>query len=283
MAVRHLWVGGHLGRINCFFRDHSLGRRPVSVVRARERALAEVDATGSRSSAGHATLYTVQIIIRGSMLVALPGSRLQRLHSGDYLVVSGVEAGQIRTEPSADLLECGAFVDEWTGARLAEAGVWDTRLHAGHCGVHLKLLHDFKRFYEDVTDMSVERPFLIRRLAMILQTVAEGAAGAEDQKFRRQACLLILMNCGPSVRLSNLASEMNMSYSSFRSRFRALMGVSPAQFQMRVRMEKACSLLQTRGVGETASELGYTDPHVFSRQFRQVMGASPRVWRKGSG
>ncbi len=55
---------------------------------------------------------------------------------------------------------------------------------------------------------------------------------------------------------------------------------------MRERIRSAAARLadSTLNVSEVATEHGYRDLTLFSRQFRQIMGTSPRAYRRrGSG
>jgi len=79
-------------------------------------------------------------------------------------------------------------------------------------------------------------------------------------------------------------SEIPYNSDYFRRVFRDRMGMTPLKFRERKRMEFAIQRLSTGlTVKEVASELGYTDPHYFSRQFKRHIGRSPSSyrWRKG--
>lgn len=60
--------------------------------------------------------------------------------------------------------------------------------------------------------------------------------------------------------------------------FRDEFGVTPKDYLLRCRMEKAAALLLEKRflVGETASLCGYADVHYFSNVFRRFYGCSPR-------
>lgn len=68
----------------------------------------------------------------------------------------------------------------------------------------------------------------------------------------------------------------------FARLFKRSFGLSPRSWVLHQRMARAASLLLESGdqVSELAASLGYTDAFVFSRQFRQVHGVSPRLWRQ---
>lgn len=89
----------------------------------------------------------------------------------------------------------------------------------------------------------------------------------------------LLLDSDPSVQLSvkQLAKRCGLSEGHFTRRFRKHTGVSPKTYQLYSRMHTAKKLLQERGqsVQKVAQEIGYSDPFVFSRQFKKVWGVPP--------
>jgi transcriptional regulator GlxA family with amidase domain len=66
--------------------------------------------------------------------------------------------------------------------------------------------------------------------------------------------------------------------------FRQIMGRSPIDYLIRLRIHKAAQLLRREPmrVKEVSAAVGFTDSNYFTRQFRNVMGASPREYRRAS-
>lgn len=78
-----------------------------------------------------------------------------------------------------------------------------------------------------------------------------------------------------------LAGMAHMSESSLTRMFRRVTGRSPMDHVIRVRMARAAELL-ARGdvrITEAAFQCGFNDSNYFSRQFRKVMGVTPREYR----
>lgn len=81
----------------------------------------------------------------------------------------------------------------------------------------------------------------------------------------------------------NLAAHRcGLSRAQFNRLFRSHTGTSPANYIIECRMQRARALLESSPmrIGEIAQALGYSDVYYFSRQFRERMGVSPRVWRE---
>jgi AraC-like DNA-binding protein len=75
---------------------------------------------------------------------------------------------------------------------------------------------------------------------------------------------------------------MGLSYERFRKIFRQRQGLSPGDYRIRRRIDQAKALITQHRLSnkEIAYALGYADPFTFSKQFKQVVGMSPAVFRK---
>ena len=84
----------------------------------------------------------------------------------------------------------------------------------------------------------------------------------------------------PSIKW--LASELGISSSHLRARFRASCGVSIGKHLRSLRLEKACGLLRMsqNRVTEIAETCGFTSIYSFSRAFHSTSGVSPLQYRR---
>jgi AraC-like DNA-binding protein len=117
----------------------------------------------------------------------------------------------------------------------------------------------------------------VRSLAMSYRASDRAAA----ERIQRARCRLLERAERP-VNLRDLAGEVGMSYSRFRSAFKAQTGLSPRQYQLQIRVNKACSLLADTllPVAEVAARTGFESVYYFSRLFRRKTGVSPRQFRR---
>lgn len=84
---------------------------------------------------------------------------------------------------------------------------------------------------------------------------------------------------------NELAAQVGLSPEYFARQFKKTFGVVPRTWliQERIRIA-AISLVETSlSISELAVKLGYEDLFLFSRQFKQLMGCSPRAYRKKCG
>jgi AraC-like DNA-binding protein len=60
--------------------------------------------------------------------------------------------------------------------------------------------------------------------------------------------------------------------------------VTPIAYLIHVRIRRAIDIMRSEGanVTEAAFRVGFSDSNYFSRQFRKVMGVSPRTFLKGT-
>jgi len=83
--------------------------------------------------------------------------------------------------------------------------------------------------------------------------------------------------------LSDLAAVASFSKFHFHRIFQAHIGETPFQFIMRIRLEKAASLIissRNETITEIALKCGFTDISVFSRNFRNYFSVSATQYRK---
>ena len=81
--------------------------------------------------------------------------------------------------------------------------------------------------------------------------------------------------------VSKLALYVGLNRSYLTTVFQNTLHVSPQQFLMRFRMERASQLLLegTLSVGEVARSCGYPDPLTFSKAFKRTLGVTPSQYQ----
>lgn len=98
----------------------------------------------------------------------------------------------------------------------------------------------------------------------------------------RQAKLMILENIGTNLPQQEIAKNIGMGYSLYRKKFKEYTGVSPAQYQIQLRINKAKDLLTItdQSLKTIANTLGFDIPDYFYRLFRQKTGFTPTEFRR---
>ena len=110
------------------------------------------------------------------------------------------------------------------------------------------------------------------------------AGDPSDRKDRyiRQATDFLGMNYSHRVSIADLARHLGLDRSYLGALFRARTGLSPQQYLLRLRMEKAAALVveSDLAISAIARSVGYEDPLLFSRMFHKVKGQSPVGFRR---
>lgn len=118
-------------------------------------------------------------------------------------------------------------------------------------------------------------------LSVFLRDILMGPESAVDRNIRKQA---EEMRVQPERTRSGeeLADTVGLSLSQFARRFHRLYGMSPHDFLIEQRINKARTQLRESQmtVAEIAETLGYRDVGYFSRQYKQKTGLSPLGERK---
>ena len=105
--------------------------------------------------------------------------------------------------------------------------------------------------------------------------------GLSTQKLR-QAIEYIEAHLGEDISLSDIANELGMSQYYFCHLFKRSTGMSPHQFLIRQRVERAKHLLKQteRTVTSIALDCGFANQSHFAKYFRLCTGLNPSQFRK---
>ncbi|MBQ8305455.1 MAG: AraC family ligand binding domain-containing protein [Blautia sp.] len=102
-----------------------------------------------------------------------------------------------------------------------------------------------------------------------------------DSVYAAMAVDLLMNSVRTQRKIADIARQIGISRNHLTMVFKREMGVSPQEFLMNYRMEKAASLLTvtTDPISVVAAEVGYSDPLAFSKAFRARYGVSPTEFR----
>lgn len=121
------------------------------------------------------------------------------------------------------------------------------------------------------------------QLLVVLSRAYESRPAAAATRLLRIAALARRIDEDPAaeVRIDDLAASCGLSRSALIRAFRAAVGTTPIDYAIRQRVRAGAALLRTSDLGVTviALRVGFGDGNYFSRQFRRVMGTTPRAYR----
>jgi len=84
------------------------------------------------------------------------------------------------------------------------------------------------------------------------------------------------------ILVGTLSALVKLSEAHFSRAFRLALGEPPHAYIIRRRVEKAAQLMLTGSapLSQIAAECGFSDQAHLSKQFRQLIGATPAAWRR---
>lgn len=97
-----------------------------------------------------------------------------------------------------------------------------------------------------------------------------------------EAARFMTLRYSTSITIEQLAQQHGYHRTYFSKMFHEIMGETPLQMLIRLRMERARTLLITTklSIEQIASSVGYTDALYFSKGFKRMYGESPSTYRK---
>lgn len=108
-----------------------------------------------------------------------------------------------------------------------------------------------------------------------------GAAESTEERIENTISFM-LSSLDRNLWVDELASHCMLSPSHFAALFKKRTGFSAIDFFLRLKMQRACRLLETSNmpIKEIAIRLGIDDPLYFSRSFHRIYGCSPTEYRQ---
>ncbi len=209
-------------------------------------------------------------VAQGDLVVALPG--IPHGYGADEIDPWTIQYAHFDGKDVADLLALASISPTALVVAVGQqpsifASFNDmvTALRAGYSLHHLTIASACLRF-------------ILSRVALLnTYTLSSSAQGMDVQQIIDRMLTKIAQRCS----LDDFAKETHMSPSAFSHRFREKTGYSPIDYFLRLKIQKACELLETTDlhIGEVSRQLGYTDQYYFSRLFKRFMGVPPSQYR----
>jgi AraC-like DNA-binding protein len=152
--------------------------------------------------------------------------------------------------------------------------------------VTLPLLTAFQRLVDllaEPKDIPILAPIIQREIFYRLLVGDQGArlrqiasAGSQSQQIAR-AIDWLKDNFTRPLHIDDLATQVNMSTSTFHHHFRTLTAMSPLQYQKWLRLNEArrLMLIENQDAATVAFQVGYESPSQFSREYGRLFGAPP--------
>lgn len=221
-------------------------------------------------------------IIAGGVELRFERQGLKTARPGDLVIISRAQERVEVVRYLPGLREMAVHVDGLTGHMLWTEEIWDLPPGIIGIGKQSNLVKHIVELQRDIGNYGISSASLVRSFIAIIEEVANlTRTHSPEERFRSVACGELAARAGETGAVEEVAALLGLSVRHFRRRFEALMGQSPRDYLLEVRMAQANHLLTFCSVKETAARLGYDDPFGFSRQYKKMFGTSPSQARSG--
>ena len=125
--------------------------------------------------------------------------------------------------------------------------------------------------------------YFMQMIAYLSRVCSENSRSGKSNLYNLgEAISFMENNLDRGISIKELLKIAPMSESSLLRAFKKITGTSPLDYHLRKRIDRACSRLEVSDTSITtiAYDLGFTDSNYFSRQFKRVLGETPREYRK---
>lgn len=234
------------------------------------------------------------IIAQGAKEVLLAGESY-RMDAGQFLLVSvdlPVEARVVAATASKPYMGLTISLDpKVVGELLADgtdvASTGPSERGLAVTPVERQLLDAVARLVallDAPGDIRPLAPLVLREITHRVLTGPQGLrlrqialAGAPAYRIAR-AVRWLKDHFADPLKIESLAEQVGLSTSSFHLHFKNVTTMTPLQYQKRMRLQEARSLMlgERLDAAEAAFRVGYESPSQFSREYRRMFGAPPR-------
>lgn len=146
-------------------------------------------------------------------------------------------------------------------------------------------VNELERLSLSLTPVPTKSDIEVYKIFNIMGDEAEKQSSENDRfKIIEKGVEYLRYHFNSDIKVSSLAELCNISEVYFRRLFKLYMGISPAEYRQKLRLEHACEYLKhsTSSVAEIAEMLGYVDTTYFIKIFRESFGITPSKYRKQS-
>ena len=246
--------------------------------------------SGYRFITGDRPAYHLHTILSGKGTLCVEGQETELKEGQMFLTKPGEEAWY-RADDKEPWQYCWIAFD----GNLAEKYVMNAGFGKGinyrNCQLNYQRYANLVKKILDKPEMTLAND--IHRLAVLLEYIAYAVEDYQSsvQGERRgktdytdsyvEYALNYIRENFATAKVSDVAHNIGIHRSYLTSIFRKKLGISPQEYMMRVKLERARLLLLNSNapVQEVSQMVGYENPLTFSKCFKNRYGMSPRAFR----
>lgn len=136
---------------------------------------------------------------------------------------------------------------------------------------------------EYISENKEENLSSLRLKAFILEILAsfETTTIKNSKNYIEKAILYMEINYNTKINLSEMANYLGLEYSYFFKIFKKALGISPNEYLINLRIEKAKILLNNKNaIKNIPSLVGISDVYYFTKLFKKCTGTTPSAYIK---
>lgn len=152
--------------------------------------------------------------------------------------------------------------------------------NAEFLNIFLRLIDTVK--YEGVAFRQISSCLVIQMLGLVYASaLMHGKTKLRQEQIIHAVRFKIYENWQQNLDFEAIAMEHNVSYEWFRKTFKDVLGTSPGQYLLQLKIEKTGQMLRETSltIAEIAAKAGFESEFYFSRIFKKKMGIAPNAYR----
>ncbi|QNL50479.1 AraC family transcriptional regulator [Olivibacter sp. SDN3] len=234
--------------------------------------------------------YQLIYITRGEGVFESTKSGIQRVYPGSIIILFPNEWHRYKPD------EATGWAEYWVGFNgpVADQLIKNNFFTPYNPVINLGFKDEVIDLYDHITEQSrQERPYyqqlvsgdILQLLGNIYALSREKQLDGDDSYIHdliNQSKLVLRENFEQLISIEDIAEQLGVSYSLFRKAFKKHVGISPGQYLIQLKIEKAKFLLNHphKRIKDIAYELGFDSCFYFSKLFKDKTGLSPEHYRR---
>lgn len=234
--------------------------------------------------------YQIIYITRGGGIFESEKSGVQRVAPGSVIILFPNEWHRYKPD------EATGWAEYWVGFNgpVADQLIKNNFFTPYNPVINLGFEDEVIDLYHHITEQSrQEKPYYQQVISgEILHLLGKIYALSQEERLEtndhytndliNQSKLVLRENFEQFVSIERIAEQLGVSYSLFRKSFKKHVGISPGQYLIQLKIEKAKILLGDphKRIKDIAYELGFDSCFYFSRLFKEKTGFSPEHYRQ---
>ncbi len=208
-----------------------------------------------------------------------------KLHEGSFVIIVPGYWHWYRPDKETGWIEFWIGFDGDYPRMLREHGFLGPEPQVLDIGTHETIVSHFNRIIDGVEN---ERPGYQQIVASLIPLIYAEVSSyssrpeieARGKDLFERIKFIFEANLHGTLDMESLAAELNLNYASLREDFKSYTGLSPYQYFLQMKINRAKELLLDGGlsVKEISYKLSFENPYYFSRLFKKKTGVAPSHW-----